>query len=77
MMDHTDLKYYGKYGNFLILEQKKILAEINQILKDVTNDSELSPVEHIRSRIKSRESIQEKLIKKGKTSRHLIQPSGK
>ncbi len=64
-MEQNDLKYYGEYEAILVDGQNKILSEINKVLDGITKDSEQFPVEHIRSRIKSYESMKEKLRKKG------------
>lgn len=65
MMDQNDLKYYGEYTDIIANGKKRILSEINKILDSIAEDSEQFPVEHIRSRIKSHESMKEKLRKKG------------
>lgn len=64
-MNETDLKYYGGYADLLEYSQGRILSEINQILGRLTQDEEHTPAEHIRSRIKSAQSVREKLKKRG------------
>lgn len=63
-MIQDDLDYYGVYKDSIIDGQKTVLTEINRILRtDAQTGAPLA--EHIRSRIKSRNSIEKKLEKCG------------
>jgi len=64
-MNETDSRYYGRYAEILESTENKIFAELQRILQSVSEEAEHSPVEHICSRIKNADSIQEKLRKKG------------
>ena len=57
--------YYGEYSDILKCTEQEILNELKGILKELTEDPEHSPYEHIISRIKSPESIRDKLKRKG------------
>lgn len=64
-MNEQDILYYGIYSTPLQEKQQIILQEIHKILDELTTDPEHAPAEHIRSRIKSSESIVEKLERRG------------
>lgn len=65
MMNQEDIEYYGKYAS--VLEQSKayMLEEIGRLLENVTSDPEHAPAEHILGRIKSAQSMREKLRRRG------------
>lgn len=64
-MQEQDMEYYGVYANALQEAEKMILGELEDIIHSVSAENEHSPAEHIRSRIKSAGSIQEKLRRNG------------
>ena len=64
-MNKIDLQYYGDYVGLLIANESRLCFEINEILAELTLNAKNTPAEHIRSRIKGAESIQEKLRKRG------------
>ena len=64
-MEHGTGDYYGKYYPIIEKTEKIIVGEIESLISEITPDPEFSPAEHIGSRIKSPESISEKLISKG------------
>lgn len=61
VMKAEDREYYGIYAPLLERTRKVILAELDKITEEITQDSELALIEHVLSRIKSAASIQEKL----------------
>ncbi len=60
-----DREFYGIYADPLEKTQQDLLQEIHIILNKLTTDPEQAPAEHIRSRIKSSDSIREKLTLHG------------
>lgn len=64
-MTDKDIQYYGIYSEALLKTEELILGELNRIISAVTEENEHSPAEHIRSRIKSAESMREKLQRRG------------
>ena len=63
-MTEFDLQYYGDYAPILQETEQMVLDELNRIIQSITQNEEYSPAEHIRSRIKSSASMQEKLQKR-------------
>ncbi len=59
------MEYYKEYANILEQTEQDILGELMNILDNLTEDPEHKPYEHIISRIKSKESTEEKLVRKG------------
>ena len=49
---------------------QNLLTELNILLKEYENNSKMNPVEHIKSRIKTKESALEKLTRKGYPSNY-------
>ena len=49
---------------------QNLLTELNILLKEYENNSKINPVEHIKSRIKTKESALEKLTRKGYPSNY-------
>lgn len=64
-MEAIERDYYGEYAAVLESAQAMILEEVKRILAVLTPDSEHAPAEHLRSRIKSAQSLQAKLAKQG------------
>ena len=64
-MNKEEAEYYGEYTEILTYTEQEILKELNDILDELTEDPERSPYEHIISRIKSPESVRDKLRQKG------------
>lgn len=64
-MSEKDFLYYGRYAPLLEQAETFILTNINQIMEDLSEETGQTPAEHIKSRIKSSASMQEKLKKKG------------
>ena len=60
-MNKTELAYYGNYAEILQNIEVMMLNELNEIISQISEDIGYSPVEHIRSRIKSADSVQSKL----------------
>ena len=58
-------EYYGKYAEPLDKACEKIMGRLDDILSQLTSDPEMAPFEHILSRIKSPESVIEKLRIRG------------
>ncbi len=64
-MTEQDRKFYGKYLPLLIEKEKMLMAEIKTILDSISTNSETALAEHVKSRIKSAESMREKLKMRG------------
>lgn len=64
-MTSDEAQFYGIYGPELEVQLKRVLDEIRRILEGLTTDAEHTPAEHLRSRIKSPDSLQAKLRKQG------------
>lgn len=64
-MNELDLEYYGMYAPLLQKTEQNILNELTNIIHSISRDEEHTPAEHIRSRIKSAASMQEKLLRHG------------
>ncbi len=62
-MNDIDLQYYGQYAESLREAERILLDELTGIIGECSHDEEQSPAEHIRSRIKSAESMREKLAR--------------
>lgn len=60
----TDAEFYGAYLPVLKQTEQLLLSELQQILERITPDAESAPAEHIRFRLKSPESVLEKLRRK-------------
>lgn len=62
-MTSQDRQFYGIYADKLIQIAAMLEEEINKMLDSISTDPELAPAEHIKCRIKSSESLKEKLRK--------------
>ncbi len=62
-MNSKDLEFYGDLAPLLIEKENSLLSEIKGILDSISTDSETALAEHLKSRIKSCDSIKEKLGK--------------
>lgn len=64
-MKNDNGKYYGAYLARLNKVQEELIGYVYGLLGDLTENSETTPVEHIVSRIKSPDSVMEKLERLG------------
>ena len=62
-MTSQDKQFYGIYADKLIQIAAMLEEEINKMLDSISTDPELAPAEHIKCRIKSSDSLKEKLRK--------------
>ncbi|WP_316608621.1 GTP pyrophosphokinase family protein [uncultured Ruminococcus sp.] len=62
-MTSQDRQFYGIYADKLIQIAAMLEEEINKMLDSISTDPELAPAEHIKCRIKSSDSLKEKLRK--------------
>ena len=58
-------EFYGVYSERLAEVERFMQAEIKAILDSLGSDSETAPAEHVKSRVKSPESMEQKLKKLG------------
>lgn len=63
-MNEAEKGFYGIYADALMEKQNEINLEIKSILDSISTDSETRPAEYVASRIKSKNSIVEKLAKR-------------
>ena len=64
-MKDTQLTYYGRYYEPLKQLEQEVLGWLNERVDELDGRQQERPVEHIRSRIKTAEGVQEKLERKG------------
>ena len=64
-MEDTQLTYYGGYYEPLKQLEQEVLGWLNERVDELDGKHQERPVEHIRSRIKTAEWVQEKLERKG------------
>ena len=64
-MREEDRQFYGEFGPGLEETMQMVLRELERILQGITEDPEQAPFEHLISRIKSEESVKEKLLHRG------------
>lgn len=64
-MKQEDLRFYGKYAPKLEEIEQLLMREIRAMLDGISTDSETTLAEHIVSRVKSADSLCEKLRKNG------------
>lgn len=65
MEGNTQLTYYGGYYESLKRLEQEVLGWLNEQVNELGRKQQERPVEHIRSRIKAAEGVQEKLVRKG------------
>lgn len=63
-MKPEDRQFYGVYADRLEQIHDSMLREIQAILDSISTDSETAPAEHIKCRVKSADSLREKLRRK-------------
>ncbi len=64
-MKEKDYLYYGAYAPILEKKEKWILERLEEMLSSFATNESRSMAEHVLSRIKTADSMQEKLIRKG------------
>ena len=64
-MKQEDLHFYGEYAQKLQEIQRLLMREIQTMLDSISTDSETALAEHIKCRIKSAESLKDKLVRTG------------
>ena len=64
-MKQEDLQFYGEYAPKLEEIEKLLMREIQAMLDSISTDSETALAEHLGSRIKSADSLREKLRSRG------------
>ena len=64
-MEDTQLTYYGGYYEPLKQLEQEVLGWLNERVDELDGKHQERSVEHIRSRIKTAEGVQEKLERKG------------
>jgi len=64
-VEDTQLTYYGGYYEPLKQLEQEVLGWLNERVDELDGKHQERPVEHIRSRIKTAEGVQEKLERKG------------
>lgn len=64
-MEDTQRTYYGGYYEPLKQLEQEVLGWLNERVDELDGKHQERPVEHIRSRIKTAEGVQEKLERKG------------
>lgn len=60
-MNRSDLEFYGEYVSALEMAETIMLNELSRIMASLTGTERKCPAEHVLSRIKSAESMKEKL----------------
>lgn len=63
-MKEKDYLYYGAYAPILEKKEKWILERLEEMLSSFATNESRSMAEHVLSRIKTADSMQEKLIRK-------------
>jgi len=64
-MNKEDYLFYGAYAPILEIAENTVLEQIDAILKKNVNEGIHNPAEYIISRVKSADSMKEKLVRKG------------
>ncbi len=64
-MTQQDEVFYGEFLPLLMEKESFLLGEVKNILDSISTDSETALAEHVKSRIKSAESMREKLKMRG------------
>ena len=64
-MNKEDYLFYGAYAPILEIAENTVLEQIDAILKKNVNEGAHNPAEYIISRVKSADSMKEKLVRKG------------
>lgn len=64
-MNKEDYLFYGAYAPILKIAENTVLEQIDAILKKNVNEGVHNPAEYIISRVKSADSMKEKLVRKG------------
>lgn len=64
-MKERDYVYYGAYAPILEITESTVLNRLKEMLANISEDGMHSPAEHILSRVKSADSMQKKLVRKG------------
>lgn len=64
-MKQEDLQFYGEYAPKLEGIEKLLMHEIQAMLDSISTDSETALAEHLGSRVKSADSLREKLRSRG------------
>lgn len=64
-MNEKDIAYYGAYAPILEKTKNNVMEQLQGMLANISNDDTHTPAEHILSRIKNADSMQEKLRRKG------------
>ena len=64
-MTEQDKLFYGDFAPLLTEKEQFLMCEIKTILDGISTNSETALAEHVKSRIKSSESMREKLRKRG------------
>lgn len=64
-MKQKDYVYYGAYAPILEITESTVLNRLKEMLAKISEDGMHSPAEHILSRVKSADSMQKKLVRKG------------
>ena len=65
IMKQKDYVYYGAYAPILEITESTVLNRLKELLTNISEDGMHSQAEHILSRVKSADSIQKKLVRKG------------
>ena len=64
-MTQQDEDFYGAFLPLLMEKERFMLSEVKNILDSISTDSETALAEHVKSRIKSADSMREKLKMRG------------
>lgn len=64
-MKQKDYVYYGAYAPILEITETTVLNRLKEMLTNISEDEMHSHAEHILSRVKSADSMQKKLVRKG------------
>ncbi len=64
-MKQSDLEFYGEYAPALEMAEKIMMDELSEIMASISGAERKSPAEHVLCRIKSAESMKEKLTRQG------------
>lgn len=65
MMTESDIRFYGIYAPRLQEITRELLGKVRMILDGISSDTETAPAEHLKARVKSADSICEKLRRNG------------
>ncbi len=64
-MNETDMLFYGSYAPRLKEITRELLKKVRMILDGISSDTETAPAEHLKARIKSTDSVRDKLLRNG------------